>query len=61
MDVICSTGFGMDVDAQRNPDNPFIKKAREFSEIKLGGNPLFLLNSKYIVYHVFLQSIFLQG
>lgn len=43
MDVICSTGFGVDVNSQRDPDNPFIKYAKEFFEIDVGKNPIFLL------------------
>lgn len=29
MDVIGDAGFGMEVDAQRNPNEPFIKSLRE--------------------------------
>ena len=47
MDVICSTGFGIDVDSQRQPDNPFIKYAKEFFEIDVGKNLIFLLGCKY--------------
>ena len=46
MDVICSTGFGVDVNSQRDPDNPFIKYAKEFFEIDVGKNPIFLLACK---------------
>ena len=47
MDVICSTGFGIDVDSQRQPDNPFIKYAKEFFEIDVGKNLIFLLGCTY--------------
>uniref|UniRef100_W5NJU7 Thromboxane-A synthase n=1 Tax=Lepisosteus oculatus TaxID=7918 RepID=W5NJU7_LEPOC len=30
MDVIASVGFGTQVDSQRNPDNPFVKHAKQF-------------------------------
>lgn len=42
MDAICSTGFGMDVNSQRNPDNPFIKHAKMIVEQNFTGNPLVL-------------------
>ncbi|XP_021350792.1 cytochrome P450 3A18-like [Mizuhopecten yessoensis] len=32
MDVIASTGFGLDVNSQNNPDNSFTKHARYFSD-----------------------------
>lgn len=44
LDVICSTGFGLDVDAQKDPDNLIIKYAREFLEFKGSRNPFFLIN-----------------
>lgn len=43
MDVICSTGFGVDVDSQRNPDNQYIKYAKEFLDVDVTGNPLFII------------------
>ena len=42
MDAICSTGFGMDVNSQRNPDNPFITHAKMIVEQKFTGNPVVL-------------------
>ena len=48
MDVICSTGFGVDVNSQRDPNNPFIKYAKEFFEIDVGKNPIFLLACKFL-------------
>ena len=55
MDVICSTGFGIEVDSQRNPDNPFIKYAKEFLEVEVAGNPIFLFSCKcsFFVYLCF--------
>lgn len=46
MDVILSTGFGLDASAQRDPDNLFVKNAKELVELKLATNPVFLLGSK---------------
>ncbi|GAB1602225.1 cytochrome P450 3A24-like [Argonauta hians] len=43
MDVICATGFGMDVDSQQNPDDPFVQKANEIFKISLFNPILFLL------------------
>lgn len=33
MDVIGDAGFGMEVDAQRNPNEPFIKSCREIFDL----------------------------
>ena len=49
MDVICSTGFGLDVDSQRNPDNPFIQRAKAFLDVEIAGNPFFLISCKLLV------------
>ena len=46
MDVICSTGFGLDVNSQRDPHNPFVKHAKAFLEVDVGRNPLFILSCK---------------
>lgn len=43
MDVICSTGFGIDVNSQRNPDNPFIQNAKLFLERDISASPLLML------------------
>lgn len=32
MDVIASTGFGLEVDSQQNPDSPLVKKANKVFE-----------------------------
>ena len=45
MDVIASTAFGMDVDAQNNPDNAFIKHAKKAVDRQFT-NPLIMLISK---------------
>ena len=49
MDAICSTGFGLDVDSQRNPDNPFIKHAKMIVEQSFSGNPLVMFARKSTV------------
>ena len=49
MDTICSTGFGLDVDSQRNPDNPFIKHAKMIVEQSFSGNPLVMFARKSTV------------
>jgi len=46
MDVICSTGFGVDASAQKDPDNPFIKYTKTFTEISPPASPLFMIASK---------------
>lgn len=33
LDVIASTGFGMDIDSQKNPDNDFVKYTKKFLNI----------------------------
>ncbi|KAH3852165.1 hypothetical protein DPMN_094664 [Dreissena polymorpha] len=43
MDVICSIGFGLDVSAQTNPDNPFIKYSKRVLETSPAGMPKFIL------------------
>ncbi|KAL4236012.1 Cytochrome P450 3A4 [Mactra antiquata] len=43
MDVICSTGFGLEVSAQTTPDNAFIRNSKEFLDFDGLRNPLFLL------------------
>ena len=60
MDVICSTGFGIEVDSQRNPDNPFIKYAKEVLEVEIAGNPLFLFSCKgsFFIYLFFCLLLF---
>ena len=49
MDVICSTSFGIEVDSQRNPDNPFIKHSKEFLDVEVAGNPLFLVSCEFVL------------
>ena len=44
LDIICSTSFGIESESQRNPDDPFMKTAREVFEFNAGKSPLFLIN-----------------
>ena len=46
MDVICSTVFGLDVNSQRDPNNPFIEHAKAFLGVDIGRNSLFILACK---------------
>ena len=46
MDVICSTGFGLDVNSQRDPNNPFVEHAKAFLDIGVAENPLIILTCK---------------
>lgn len=41
LDVIASTGFGVDIDSQKNPDSEFVKNAKKFFNITF--NPLLLM------------------
>jgi cytochrome P450 family 3 subfamily A len=50
MDVICSTGFGMDVDSQSNPDDPFVVNATKAMTANLVG-PRILLACKQNASH----------
>jgi len=47
MDVICQTGFGLDVSAQTDPDNPFIINAKRIFEQKPAKNPMLLFSCMY--------------
>jgi hypothetical protein len=51
MDVISALGFGMDTDCQTNPDNAFVKYAKELFSIRY--TPLLVCISKY---HWYLQK-----
>lgn len=46
LDVIASTGFGVDIDSQKNPDSEFVKNAQKFFNITF--NPLLLLICKFL-------------
>ena len=32
MDIICSVGFGLDVNSQKDPENPFVKHGEAFTK-----------------------------
>ena len=44
LDVVCSSSFGIEVNSQQNPDDPFVKNAKEAFSFNFGSNPFFLLN-----------------
>jgi hypothetical protein len=44
MDVISALGFGMDTDSQTNPDNTFVKYAKELFNLRF--TPLLISISK---------------
>ena len=44
LDVICSSAFGVEVDSQRNPDDSFVKNAKESLNFSLASNPFFFFN-----------------
>lgn len=46
LDVIASTGFGVDIDSQKNPDSEFVKNAKKFFNITF--NPLLLMICKFL-------------
>ena len=46
MDVMCSTGFGLDVNSQRDPNNQFVEQAKAFLDIGVSGNPIMILSCK---------------
>ena len=49
-DVICSTCFGIEIDSIKNPNDPFIKKIKEFlsAELSIG---FFLSRIIFILLH----------
>ena len=49
MDVICTTGFGIEVDSLRNADCPFVEYAKRLVEIEVAANPAFALVCKSIL------------
>nr|XP_034315680.1 cytochrome P450 3A21-like isoform X1 [Crassostrea gigas] len=42
LDVVASTGFRMDIDSQKNPDNDFVKNTKKFVNISF--TPILILN-----------------
>ncbi|KAL3842936.1 hypothetical protein ACJMK2_020909 [Sinanodonta woodiana] len=56
MDAICSTGFGLQVDSQSNPDDPFIQNAKKALNMKLR-NVKFLLAAMFPELQTFFKEI----
>lgn len=44
LDVICSSAFGVECDSQRNPEDSFVKNAKDALNFSLASNPFFLVN-----------------
>ncbi|KAK3594090.1 hypothetical protein CHS0354_040858 [Potamilus streckersoni] len=56
MDVICSTGFGIEVDSQRKPNHPFVVNARKAMSANLVG-PRILLATMFPDLRRFIRNI----
>ncbi|KAK3587372.1 hypothetical protein CHS0354_028744 [Potamilus streckersoni] len=56
MDAICCTGFGLQVESQSNPDDPFIKNAKKALNISVG-NLKFLLAAMFPELQRFIREI----
>ncbi|KAL3865970.1 hypothetical protein ACJMK2_043314 [Sinanodonta woodiana] len=56
LDVICSTGFGIEVDSQSNPNDPFVVNARKAMSVNIVG-PRFLLGMMFPDLHRFIRNI----
>lgn len=46
MDIIASTAFGIEVDSQSNPDDQFVKNAREAMDFSMT-SPMLILACKF--------------
>ncbi|KAL3842944.1 hypothetical protein ACJMK2_020917 [Sinanodonta woodiana] len=57
MDAICSTGFGLQVDSQSNPDDPFVKNATKALENISVGNVKLLLAAIFPDLKTFIREI----
>ena len=54
MDVIASTGFGLEIDSQLYPDTPFVKHAKAaFAALKIT-NPVLLAMCLYIYIYIYI-------
>ncbi|KAL3842943.1 hypothetical protein ACJMK2_020916 [Sinanodonta woodiana] len=56
MDAICCTGFGLQIDSQSNPDDPFIQNAKKALNISVG-NVKFLLAAMFPELQTFIREI----
>ena len=45
MDIICSVGFGLDVNSQKDPENPFVKHGEAFTKFS-PASLIFLIGCK---------------
>ena len=57
LDVVCSSAFGIEVNSQQNPDDPFVQNAKDTFNFNLVSNPFFFLNflfpeSKRLLQHI---------
>lgn len=60
MDVICTTGFGLDVSAQTEVDNPFVEHAKLIMEKRGVRNPMLLFGCKFLTYMYILPFMLLD-
>lgn len=44
LDIICSSAFGVEVNSQKNPNDPFVQNAKQAMNFSLTSNPFFLIN-----------------
>ncbi|KAL3865966.1 hypothetical protein ACJMK2_043310 [Sinanodonta woodiana] len=56
LDVICSTGFGIEVDSQSNPNDPFVVNARKAMTVSIVG-PRILLGMMFPDLQRFIRNI----
>ena len=61
LDIVCSSSFGIEINSQGNPDDPFVKNAREVFNFNVGSSPLFFINflfseTKHILKHFDITS-----
>ena len=44
LDVVCSSAFGIEVNSQQNPEDPFVINVKKVFSFSIGSNPFFILN-----------------
>ena len=57
LDIVCSCAFGIEVNSQENPEDPFVQKAKEAFNFSLASNPFLFFNflfpeSKHLLKHI---------